>query len=80
MFSSNEILRGDLPGAERSPELPRPSLEDGELLLEMLGEFQDGGHVTATVAVVGCRPHRQAGLVEVPFVSEHVNIMQSRLD
>jgi hypothetical protein len=46
-------------------------LEDGELLVEVFVELQDGGHIAAAIAVVGRRPHRQQGLGEVPLVPFH---------
>lgn len=50
---SEEVLRARFLGAEDAPHVAGPRLEDGELLLEVLVEFQDGGNVAAAVAVVG---------------------------
>ena len=49
----------------------RRGVEYGELAVEVLVELEYGGHVAAAVAVVGRRPDGQHGLVEVPLVALH---------
>ena len=53
----------------------RRCLEDGEVPLKMFVEFEDGGDVTASIAIIGSRPNGENGLVEVPLVAFHDELM-----
>ena len=43
----------------------------------MLVEFENGGDIAASVAIIGRGPDRQHGLVEVPLVPFHDELMGS---
>lgn len=51
--------------------------EDLELALEVLVDFEDGGDVTASVAVVGCRPDRDQALAEPVLEAVHNKLMRT---
>lgn len=70
-FRLQEVLGLGLLVGEGTTGLLRRRLEDRELLVEVLVEFQDGGDVATAVAVVGGRPHGQQGLSKVPLVALH---------
>lgn len=55
----------------------RRSVEDGEVFVERLVELENGGHVAASVAVVGRRPDGEHGLGEMPLVALHDELMRA---
>lgn len=56
------------------------SLEDDEIFLGLLIEFQDGCHIPAVVAVIRCRPHSKHGLIEMPLVTFHHRLVDTADD
>ena len=51
-------------------------VEDFEVALHVFANVQDRGNVTATVAVVWCRPHRhEIGVLEPVFKAIHHKLM-----
>lgn len=55
----------------------RSGVEDGEVFVELFVELQDGSYVAAAVAVVRGGPNGKHGLVEVPLVALHDELMRA---
>ena len=53
-------------------------MEDLEVALQLVVDVEDGGHITATVAVVGCGPHgNQVGVLEPVLEAVHDELMST---
>merc|ERR1719461_733614 len=57
--------------ARNSSGFLRSGLKYGKISRQMLVQFQNGSHVAASVAVVGCTPDSQDSFVKMPFVAFH---------
>ena len=77
--SSQEVFRsGFLGGFGDTAGLLRSCLEDLVELCEVLIELEDRSHVTASIAVVWCRPYGDECFVKHFFVAFHHKLMSSR--
>merc|ERR1719373_525681 len=53
-------------------------MEDLEIPLQLVVDVKDGGHVTAAVAVIRCRPNRhKVGVLEPVLEAIHDELMSS---
>jgi len=71
-----EIVGGGLFCRRSSPVL-RCGLEDLEIAVEMLIEFENRCHIATPVAIIGSGPNSNKGFVEHVFVAFHNKLMSS---
>lgn len=73
---SQEVVRLRL--LARNPTaLLRGGLKYRESATELFVQFQNGGHIAATIAIIRCRPNGQNGGVEMPLVALHHQLMSA---